>query len=97
MHTVLLKIVCKPGLKPTLLDALRGALPDTRAYDGCSSVEVYSDQDEADAVVLWEKWASREHYGRYFQWRVDTGLMDALGPLLAAPPQFMHLDGHGDI
>lgn len=67
-------------------DTLVSVLPETRAYDGCIGVTPHRDLDDASRILLIEEWESREHYLAYLQWRVETGLIDAIGPMLAGEP-----------
>ncbi|HEY3603284.1 MAG TPA: antibiotic biosynthesis monooxygenase [Sporichthyaceae bacterium] len=67
-------------------NALISVLPDTRAYDGCVSVTTHRDLDDPSKIFLIEVWDSREHQQKYLAWRVETGLMDAIGPMLAGAP-----------
>lgn len=90
-HTVLGEFRCKEGKGADFLGALLPALADTRAYDGCESVETYTDADDPDVIILWEKWAERAKQESYLAWRIETGMMNAIGPLMAAPPRFVHL------
>lgn len=71
---------------------LKAVLPDTRAYDGCESVICYQDKDNAGTIVLYEVWGKREQQQKYLAWRVETGLMDALGPFVTAPPSIRCFD-----
>jgi quinol monooxygenase YgiN len=68
------------------LDALVSVLPDTRAFDGCIGVSAHRGLDDPSQVLLIEEWESREKYLAYFQWRVKTGLLEAIGPMLAGEP-----------
>lgn len=61
-------------------------LPDTWAFDGCLGGTVHRGLDDPAQIFLIEKWESREKYLAYFQWRVDTGLLEAIGPMLAGEP-----------
>ena len=63
------------------------ALPDTRAFDGCISVETYAEQD-GSSILLVEEWESKAHQEAYLEWRVSTGLIDALAPFVSADPIF---------
>jgi len=81
------------ALFPTKADAsdnfyktLVSVLPETREYDGCIRVTPHRDLDDPAKVLLIEEWESREHYLAYLQWRVETGLLEAIGPLLAGEP-----------
>ena len=82
----------QPDKTQDLKVALKGALPDTRAYDGCEKVVATTNSDDPAQVVLVEKWASRPQYEKYLQWRVDTGLLDAIGPMLTGPPAIKYLE-----
>jgi quinol monooxygenase YgiN len=55
------------------VEYLRTALPDTRAFDGCEGVTVHRDLDEPNRIVMVERWASREHYVKYVEWRSTRG------------------------
>lgn len=60
-------------------------LVDTRAFDGCVSVEVVADLKDATHYVLLETWLSKEHYFAYGKWRAGDGATD-LGTFFSAPP-----------
>ena len=53
----------------------------TRAYDGFEHIETWLGEDQK-TVYLYEKWASKEHHQAYLKFRVETGLMEFLGPHL---------------
>jgi quinol monooxygenase YgiN len=77
-------------------DTLVSVLPDTRAFDGCIRITTHRGLDDPSQILLIEEWESREKYLAYFQWRVDTGLLDAIGPMLAGAPVtsfFSNTDG----
>ena len=84
--TVTLLFPTKAEETENFWNALISVLPDTRAYDGCVSVTTHRDLDDASKVFLIEVWETREHQQKYLAWRVETGLMDAIGPMLAGPP-----------
>ena len=67
------------------LDVLKQALVDTRAYDGCESVQTYV-ENAASTVLLVEVWATEDHQKAYMKWRMETGLMDAVGGYLVSAP-----------
>ncbi len=70
---VMLEFTAKPGTGATVLEALREALPETRNKDGCLSLDVTVNQDDPDNVVLVMRWASRQHYQTYRDWREANG------------------------
>ncbi len=90
-HTIVAEFLCSPGKGGEFLELLLPSLSDTRAFEGCELVETYTDQDNPDLVVLWEKWAARGNQEAYLAWRLETGMLDAIGPFMAAAPRFVHL------
>ena len=91
-QTVHAVFACNEGLGAGLVETLKSALVDTRAFDGCESIEVYVDADKPDTVILWEKFATRAHHEAYLAWRVETGLLDMLAPILAEDLTITYLD-----
>jgi quinol monooxygenase YgiN len=79
-----------------LLEVMKSALVDTRSYAGCQKVETFIDQ-ESQNVFLVEQWESAEHQQAYMGWRVETGFMDAVGPLLDGAPVARVFDIKSDI
>ena len=82
------------GGRPRLpRDASRGP-GRTRAFEGCENVETYTDADDPDRIVLWEKWATREDQEAYLAWRTETGtsISSMTAPMMAEPPRFVHLE-----
>lgn len=90
-HTTLVEFPCAPGKGAEFLAMLLPALADTRAYEGCEGVETYTDQDNPDLVLLWEKWAARSNQEAYIAWRVETGMLEAFGPFLAGEVRIVQL------
>ena len=84
--TVTLLFPTKVEESDAFYETLTSALGDTRAYDGCISVTTHRDLDDASKVLLIERWESREHQLKYLQWRAETGLLEAIGPMLAGAP-----------
>jgi len=85
---------CQAGKGADLLAILGSdqGLVATRAFEGCESVEVYTDADNPDTIVLWEKFATRADHEAYLGWRVETGMIDMLGSILASDLQVTYLD-----
>jgi quinol monooxygenase YgiN len=94
MDTLILTVPCKPGLGNDLLEALKTALVETRAYKGCISVTTYSSATNPDDIVLIEEWDNKVSQVAYMQWRTETGMPEQLGPLLAGPLKEEWLDSH---
>ena len=91
-HTSMAYFPCKEGMGEILLPAVLEGLSDTRAFEGNISINTFVDQDNADRIVLWEKWETRENYEAYLAWRTETGMFEGLEPFLTRPPEFIHLE-----
>ena len=75
----------KPETLSEFLDALKQALADTRTYDGCEDVQTFVEKSTG-SVLLVEIWATEDHQQAYMKWRMETGLMDAIGKFLSGAP-----------
>ena len=93
--TVTLTFSVKPERAEEFKSLLKELLPDTRAYDGCQSVDVYQDQDDPGLIYLVEDWRSKAHQQRHQAWRDETGIAETVGPFLASEPRFNYFDKQG--
>jgi quinol monooxygenase YgiN len=89
---VILEVKAKPGTGNELVAFFRSILGDTRAHDGCVSVETLRNSDDADHVVVVEAWESRGQYEKYLAWQRDRGTSARLMEGLAEPPSIRHFD-----
>ena len=89
---VILEVRAKPGTGAELIAFFKSILPETRAHEGCTSVETLQNTDDADNVVLVEVWESREQYEKYLAWQRERGTSDRLMDALAEPPTLRHFD-----
>ena len=78
---VTLKFPVQPAKLEDFLIVLKEALKETRAYNGCKTVQTFLEKGTS-AVFLVETWESAEHQQNYMGWRIETGLIDALDPYL---------------
>lgn len=90
--TVAVNFYIKPEAVDGFKTSLKDILPDTRAYDGCQKLTVHQSQDDPGNIVIWELWETRAKYEKYLAWRTETGLLDALAPIVSQPPGFQFLD-----
>ena len=84
--TVILELRVKPESVPAARDLMRGALQDTRAFDGNLGTEVLVDQDDEAHWLIYERWETVEHDEAYRNFRASEGRLTDLPPLLAASP-----------
>ena len=80
-NLVIVSFPAKEGMMDNLKETLKVALPETRNFDGCISVETYEEKS-LNTIHLIEDWESLDHQAKYLNWRVETGLLDVLDPLL---------------
>ena len=80
-NLVIVSFPAKEGMLDDLKETLKVALPDTRSFDGCISVDTYI-EDSTNTIHLIEDWESLDHQSMYLNWRIETGLLDVLEPLL---------------
>ena len=80
-NLVIVSFPPKQGMIENLKTTLKGALPETRSFDGCISVDTYI-EEATNTVHLIEDWESLEHQAKYLDWRIETGLLEVLEPLL---------------
>jgi quinol monooxygenase YgiN len=85
---VILEVTAKKGAGMQLVETFRALLPDTRNKDGCQGVEVTTNLNNADNLVLVQRWATRKHYENYLAWRQQRGDVDKLAEDAARPSLF---------
>ena len=76
-NLVIVSFPAKEESLETLKEAMRRALPDTRSFDGCLSVNTFI-EESTNTIHLIEDWESLNHQATYLNWRVETGLLDNL-------------------
>ena len=86
----------KPETLSEFLDVLKQALVDTRTYDGCEEVQTFVEKSTG-SVLLVEIWASEDHQKAYMKWRMEAGLMDAIGGYLDSAPMARTFDIKSDV
>ena len=79
-YLVLADFKTNQGMADDMAAIFKEALVDTRAFDGCNSIDVYF-EEKTSTFTLVEDWKSLEHYETYLQWRIDGGGISAFIPL----------------
>lgn len=92
---VVIDIKIKPESIAEAKAFIKEVLPDTRAYEGCQSLEVYENQEGEGSMLFYSIWDSRQHHETYLAWRQETGAFDQLMTMVAEPPTFRYFDATG--
>ena len=80
-NLVIVSFPARPETLETLKEAMRRALPDTRSFEGCLSVDTYI-EESTNTIHLIEDWETLDHQEKYLNWRIETGLLTDLDPIL---------------
>tara|TARA_B100000886_G_scaffold66059_1_gene41430 strand:+ start:1283 stop:1588 length:306 start_codon:yes stop_codon:yes gene_type:complete len=80
-NLVIVSFPAKSESLETLKKAMKRALPDTRSFEGCISVNTFI-EESTNTIHLIEDWETLDHQATYLNWRVENGLLTDLEPLL---------------
>ena len=93
-ETMLVVFSVQPEKRAEFIEELNKILVDTRAYNGCMGVAVWTNEEDADEVTLYEQWLSRDHQASYLNWRIETGNTAHLKPFLKSGTRFLWVQEH---
>ena len=91
MTLVVLEAVAKSECVDQLEALFKGAVPDTRAYDGCQQITVSINENGRTFLIV-SQWDSKQHYRNYHTWRTGTGVLERLANLLESGPSIRVFD-----
>lgn len=89
---VLLEVQVKPEAIADMKSYLAEILPETRVYDGCDGINVYTNTEDKGNFLAVEFWNTRIHYQKYSAWRTEKGDMDKIGTMTAGPPNIRYYE-----
>jgi quinol monooxygenase YgiN len=84
--TALLEIRLAPETRDEGLQYLREVLVDTRAFPGCTDLEVLIDDTDPAHVMIVERWESMDDDLAYRAWRATPEGASDLGKYLGGAP-----------
>ncbi|MBM9469386.1 putative quinol monooxygenase [Nakamurella leprariae] len=84
--TSLLEFRLAPETRDEGLEHLRTVLKDTRAFQGCTDLEVLIDDTDPAHVLIIERWESMDDDLAYRAWRATPEGASDLGKYLAGAP-----------
>lgn len=89
---VLLEAPVKPEEISNMKSYLAQLFPETRAQEGCESIDVYFNTEDDGNMVMIERWDSRPKHEEYLAWRTETGVIPKLVGMLAGPPSIRYFE-----
>ena len=89
---IVAELSIKPGRMDDLKTFMAEIISDTRSFDGCKQIDICTNPEDENSIVLVEKWDSKEHYEKYHHWRSETGDLGKFRELFAGPPKRQFLD-----
>ncbi|MCY4488738.1 MAG: antibiotic biosynthesis monooxygenase [Deltaproteobacteria bacterium] len=92
---VVVEANAKPGTGNDLVTFFKSILAETRAHDGCTSVDALQNCDNADNVLLAATWETRAQYEKYLAWQRERGVSAKLIDHLAETPTIRFFDVTG--
>jgi quinol monooxygenase YgiN len=79
-----------------MTEMLKERLPSvTRTSDGCEFVHLYADPNDANHLILLERWESRAKYEKYREWAMAQSASSDAMSLLERDPVWAYLDDTG--
>ena len=87
--SVILVFKAKDEMFEKMRETFKGALSETKSYDGCQQVGACSDEKDK-SVILYEVWDSIDHQKKYMKWREDTGVLKAIGEMCREAPDISY-------
>ena len=92
---LMLKVKVQPGRRDDAIALIGEKLNETRNFKGCEFVNLFTIEDEPDSLAFVQCWKSMDDYEAYVAWRTDSGEIDELAELLAAPPELTRFEETG--
>ena len=83
---VLVSLDVKEESSEELKKYFKEILPDTRSFEGCQGVQLYESKESPTKMTIHAKWVSEEAQKKYMSWRIDSGALDKLIPMLSEHP-----------
>lgn len=83
---VLVNLDVKEEYVDELKKYFKEILPDTRSFEGCQGVQLYESKESPTKMTIHAKWTSEEAQKKYMSWRMDTGELEKLIPMLSEHP-----------
>ena len=86
----IVKLRAKPGLRDSLLEVIGPAVATTREQPACTSIELVCGIENAEEVLLLERWQSVQDHEDFINGVIASGGLDEIMGLLAADIETFH-------
>ena len=83
---VIMSLTVKDDRLDELKKYFKEILPDTRSFEGCQGVQLYESKDEPTKLTIHARWVSEDAQKKYIEWRMETGTLEKIMPMLSDPP-----------
>ena len=90
MHNVILEAKVKLEYIDEMKQFLNVILNDTRAYEGCTQVDVLESCECLGHLLFYQLWESKDQYDKYCLWRDQTDFMSKIIPMMESPFKIRH-------
>jgi quinol monooxygenase YgiN len=94
--TLIVRATVKEGEGAKFIAAFAEAIPPTRKEDGCSRYELNQINGEANAFVVYERWASLEKMKAHLATPHTKKLLETIMPLVDGQPEMIVLTPQAD-
>ncbi len=89
---VIFEMRVKPECMSQLISWMSSTLEASRNYEGCSNLSVAQNQDDANEIIIIQRWETREHYEKFLTWRKETGVFGTLVAMADKEPRLRFFD-----
>ncbi|MDE1165453.1 MAG: putative quinol monooxygenase [Pseudomonas sp.] len=83
----LVRLSIKPAQRQRFVEAMRGVLEPSRQAEGCLVFDVYQQRDDANAFVVYERWADAQAHQRHLATPYTAAFLAQLNGMLAQAPE----------
>ncbi len=76
-------ITAKKGNRNEIIAKSQNVIESTRKEEGCISYQLYASTEDADVLLMFEKWENREALDNHMQTEHFAAFGDSIGGLIA--------------
>lgn len=84
---IVVRLSTRPAQRQRFIDAVRGVVEQSRLAPGCLVFNVYQQRDDANAFVIYERWADAAAHQQHLATPYTATFIARLNSLLQGPPE----------